>query len=147
MFAWYTLGVFILGGDFTLVGDLRGMYAHCKATEDKDMNWIDFITDHGDDPNLQYVHVVSAAMRSPMSYSQHPDKRIDDLFERQKRAIDPAERKKLTREFEQYSISQAYNIMLFWWQRIVVHNKRVKGWQLTPSRYLGNDLTAVWLDK
>ena len=108
---------------------------------------IDFITDHGDDPNLQYVHVVSAAMRSPMSYSQHPDKRIDDLFERQKRAIDPAERKKLTREFEQYSISQAYNIMLFWWQRIVVHNKRVNGWQLTPSHYLGNDLTAVWLDQ
>ena len=108
---------------------------------------MDFITDHGDDPNLQYVHVVSAAMRSPMSYSQHPDKRIDDLFERQKRAIDPAERKILTREFEQYSISQAYNIMLFWWQRIVVHNKRVKGWQLTPSHYLGNDLTAVWLDQ
>ena len=105
------------------------------------------VTDHGDDPNLQYVHVVSAAMRSSMSYSQHPDKKIDDLFERQKRAIDPAERKILTREFEQYSISQAYNIMLFWWQRIVVHNKRVKGWQLTPSHYLGNDLTTVWLDQ
>jgi peptide/nickel transport system substrate-binding protein len=108
---------------------------------------IDFITDHGDDPNLQYVHVVSAAMQSPMSYSQHPDKKIDELFERQKRAIDPVERRKLTREFEQYSIAQAYNIMLFWWQRIVVHNKRVKGWQLTPSHYLGNDLTTVWLDQ
>ena len=108
---------------------------------------IDFITDHGDDPNLQYVHVVSAAMQSPMSYSQHGDKKIDELFERQKRAIDPLERKKLTREFEQYSIAQAYNIMLFWWQRIVVHNKRVHGWQLTPSHYLGNDLTQVWLDR
>ncbi len=108
---------------------------------------IDFITDHGDDPNLQYVHVLSAAMQSPMSYSQHGDKKIDELFERQKRALDPAERKKLTREFEQYSISQAYNIMLFWWQRIVVHNKRVNGWKLTPSHYLGNDLTDVWLDR
>jgi peptide/nickel transport system substrate-binding protein len=108
---------------------------------------IDFITDHGDDPNLQYVHVVSAAMQSPMSYSNHSDTKIDALFERQKRAIDPLERKKLTREFEQYSISQAYNVMLFWWQRIVVHNKRVHGWQLTPSHYLGNDLTEVWLDR
>ena len=108
---------------------------------------IDFITDHGDDPNLQYVHVVSAAMKSPMSYSQHGDKKIDELFERQKRALDPAERKKLTREFEQYSISQAYNVMLFWWQRIVVHNKRVSGWQLTPSHYIGNDLTEVWLSR
>jgi peptide/nickel transport system substrate-binding protein len=43
--------------------------------------------------------------------------------------------------------SQAYNMMLFWWQRIVVHNKRVKGWRLTPSHYLGNDLTRVWLDQ
>jgi peptide/nickel transport system substrate-binding protein len=107
---------------------------------------IDFITDHADDPNLQYVHVVSAAMQSPMSYSQHGDTKIDELFERQKRALDPAERK-LTREFEQYAISQAYSIMLFWWQRIVVYNKRVKGWRLTLSHYLGNDLTQVWLDQ
>jgi len=74
------------------------------------------------------------------------DAKIDELFERQKRTLDPAERKKLTREFEQYAISQAYNIMLFWWQRIVVYNRRVKGWRLTPSHYLGNDLTQVWLD-
>src|SRR5262249_15003985 len=106
---------------------------------------IDFITDHGDDPNLQYVHVLSAAMQSPMSYSQHGDTKIDALFERQKRALDSAERKRATREFEQYAIGQAYNIMLFWWQRIVVYNKRVNGWQLTPSHYLGNDLTQVWL--
>src|SRR5262245_6920073 len=107
---------------------------------------IDFITDHGDDPNLQYVHVLSTAMRSPMSYSQHSDTNIDALFERQKRALDLAERKRATREFEQYAIGQAYNIMLFWWQRIVVYNKRVNGWRLTPSHYLGNDLTQVWLE-
>ena len=87
---------------------------------------IDFITDHADDPNLQYVHVVSAAMQSPMSYSRHGDTKIDALFEPQKRALDPAERKQATREFEQYPISQAYSIMLFWWQRIVVYNRRVK---------------------
>jgi hypothetical protein len=27
-----------------------------------------------------------------------------------------------------------------------VHNKRVNGWRLTPSHYLGNDLTEVWLE-
>ena len=37
--------------------------------------------------------------------------------------------------------------MLFWWQRIVVHHKRVKGWKLTPSHYIGNDLTEVWLSR
>src|SRR5262249_22578781 len=49
-------------------------------------------------------------------YSQHSDTNIDALFERQKRALDLAERKRATREFEQYAIGQAYNIMLFWWQ-------------------------------
>jgi peptide/nickel transport system substrate-binding protein len=71
---------------------------------------------------------------------------IDALFERQKRALDPTQRKRLTREFEQYAIGQAYNVMLFWWQRIVAHQGRVHGWRLTPSHYLGNDLTEVWLD-
>lgn len=108
---------------------------------------MDFITDHGDDPNLQYVHVVSAAMNSPASYSLHSDTKIDELFEKQKRAIDPVQRKIATTEFEKYAITQSYNIMLWWWQRIVVHNKRVHGWKLTPSHYLGNDLTNVWLDQ
>lgn len=108
---------------------------------------MDFITDHGDDPNLQYAHVVSDAMNSPISYSKHGDKKIDDLYELQKRSIDPLARKAATRQFEEYAISQGYNIMLFWWQRIVVHHKRVKGWKLTPSHYLGNDLAEVWLDQ
>lgn len=108
---------------------------------------MDFITDHADDPNLQYVHVVSEAMNNPQSYSKHSDLKIDELFQAQKRELDPAKRKILTKDFERYSISQAYNIMLFWWQRIVVHNKRVHGWKLTPSHYLGNDLSEVWLDQ
>ena len=108
---------------------------------------MDFITDHADDPNLQYVHVVSEAMNNPQSYSKHADLKIDELFQAQKRELDPAKRKVLTKDFERYSISQAYNIMLFWWQRIVVHNRKIKGWKLTPSHYLGNDLTEVWLDQ
>jgi len=108
---------------------------------------MDFITDHADDPNLQYVHVVSEAMNNPQSYSKHSDLKIDELFQAQKRELDPAKRKLLTKDFERYSISQAYNIMLFWWQRIVVHNKKIKGWKLTPSHYLGNDLSEVWLDQ
>ena len=108
---------------------------------------MDFITDHADDPNLQYVHVVSEAMNNPQSYSKHNDLKIDQLFEAQKRELDPAKRKVLTKDFERYAISQAYNQMLFWWQRIVVHNKRIHGWKLTPSHYLGNTLEDVWLSQ
>ena len=47
LFAFYTFGSFCLPlGDFSLLGEIPQIYRHCKATEDKDMNPIDFITDH-----------------------------------------------------------------------------------------------------
>ena len=33
-------------GNFASIQDLPNMYRHCKATEDKDMTILDFITDH-----------------------------------------------------------------------------------------------------
>jgi len=33
-------------GDFAALKDIPEMYRHCKATEDKDMTLLDFITDH-----------------------------------------------------------------------------------------------------
>ena len=33
-------------GNFSAITDLPKMYQHCKATEDKDMAPIDFLTDH-----------------------------------------------------------------------------------------------------
>lgn len=44
---FYSLGTFCLPmGDFSSLQDLPEMYQHCKATEDKDMTPIDFLTDH-----------------------------------------------------------------------------------------------------
>ena len=36
---------------------------------------------------------------------------------------------------------------LMWWQRIIVNHKKIKGWYMTPSHYLWQDLSAVWLDQ
>ena len=33
-------------GDFSMMADLPKMYQHCKATEDKDLTIVDFLTDH-----------------------------------------------------------------------------------------------------
>jgi len=33
-------------GDFSMLKEIPEMYRHCKATEDKDMTPLDFITDH-----------------------------------------------------------------------------------------------------
>lgn len=44
---YYLLATFCLPqGDFSTIQDLPEMYAHCKATEDKDMTVFDFVTDH-----------------------------------------------------------------------------------------------------
>jgi len=47
LLAFYSFGIFCLPmGDFSSLNELTEMYHHCKATEDKDMTLIDFITDH-----------------------------------------------------------------------------------------------------
>ncbi len=45
--AYYSIGSIILpSADFSIIPNLPELYAHCKETEDKDMNLVDFITDH-----------------------------------------------------------------------------------------------------
>lgn len=45
--AYYSIGSLILpASDFSIIPELPQLYSHCKATEDKDMNFADFITDH-----------------------------------------------------------------------------------------------------
>ena len=99
-----------------------------------------------DDPNLHYIRLLSHG-QSPVSYAQHSDKLLDELFEKQKRATSTAERKQLTNRFEQVALTGAYNMPLFWWQRIIVHHKKVRGWKLLPSHNNGMDLTEVWLEQ
>jgi peptide/nickel transport system substrate-binding protein len=122
------------------------LFFEALAKQDFDVA-VDFICDHADDPSLQYAHLVSEGMNSPPSYSKHADKKVDELFEKQKRTLDPSERKKATADFERYALTQSHNAMLFWWQRIVIHHKRLKGWDLTSSHYTGNDLIDVWIDQ
>ena len=44
---YYTLGTLCLPmGDFSILPSLPKMYQHCKATEDRDMTPLDFVTDH-----------------------------------------------------------------------------------------------------
>jgi len=47
LLTFYSFGIFCLPmGDFSVLQDIPEMYRHCKATEDKDMMPLDFITDH-----------------------------------------------------------------------------------------------------
>ncbi len=85
--------------------------------------------------------------KSPISYARHKDTKLDDLWVQQARQTDPAKRKALVHEFEKHLITENYYLNIHWWQRIIVHHKRIKGWNFSSSHFQGNDLVGVWLDQ
>ena len=60
--------------------------------------------------------------------------------------IDPEDRTKLWRAFEKRLLDEeVHYFYTLQWQRIVPHNAKVRGWTITPSNYLNQQLDAVWL--
>jgi peptide/nickel transport system substrate-binding protein len=106
---------------------------------------MDFNCDHTDDPNLQFIKYLSAD-RSTINYGRYNDRKLDELFEKQMRAGDAKERYKLVREFETHALTQAYTVPTIWYYRTIVHWAQMKGWKITPSHYINQDLADVWLD-
>jgi peptide/nickel transport system substrate-binding protein len=104
------------------------------------------ISDFADDPNAQFNTLLSKNASS-IAYSRHTDTKIDEMYARQSGTVDEGERMKIVNDLERYSLTQAYNVPLLWYQRIVVNNKKVKGWDLPPSHFGGQTLVDVWLDQ
>ncbi len=105
---------------------------------------VEFQADFIDDPTAQFSKFLTK-MLSPAGYSGHTDTKIDEMYERQRRTIDPAARTKIVNEMERYALTKAYNVPILWWQRIIVNHRKIRGWYMTPSHYLWQDLSTVWL--
>jgi peptide/nickel transport system substrate-binding protein len=97
------------------------------------------------EPDLDLYRFVS---NSDANYGKHKDKVIDDLYLRQARTGDPEERKKILRQLERRLIDEEVHIFYtLQWNRIIPHSSKVKGWTITPSHYLNNQLDTVWLSE
>ena len=97
------------------------------------------------EPDLD-VYKFQSKEISPANYSRYTDKTLDDLFTKQSRAQDAEERKKFIRDFEKRLLDdEAHYLYTLQWHRIIPHSARVKGWTITPSHYLNNQLDTVWL--
>jgi len=107
---------------------------------------IDFAGDYFDDPTLQLAKYVSTDL-SPSNYAGSTDRFLDGLYVGQAVTADPRRRAKMVREFERHALTEAYAVPFLWWNRIVATSASVKGWHLTPSHYLEQDLTEVWLEQ
>ena len=71
---------------------------------------------------------------------------LDDLYVRQSHTENPEQRRRYIRAFEKRLLDdEAHYIYTLQWHRIVPHSSRLRGWTITPSHYLNNQLDTVWL--
>ena len=104
------------------------------------------VTVPADEVTAQHQSYLTNA-KSPISYARHTDTKLDDLWQEQSRTLDPVKRRALVQEFERHLLTMNYSLSVHWWQRIIVHHKRVKGWNFSPSHFQGQDLVGVWLEQ
>jgi peptide/nickel transport system substrate-binding protein len=104
---------------------------------------VDFSNLFMDEPSLVLAKYVSHD-RAPENRSRAVDRELDTLFERQLRAGSDQERMQI-RAFERRALDQAYQVPLLWWHRIVPTHAAVRGWRMSPSHNLGQDLVDVWI--
>lgn len=107
---------------------------------------LDFSGDFYDDPTIQLTKYVSHDL-SPVNNSGATDRFLDALYIGQAVTGDPQQRAKIVRAFERHALTEADTVPLLWWNRIVVTSSKLKGWNITPSHFIGQDLTDVWLDR
>ena len=76
------------------------------------------------------------------------DREMDKLFDAMNQTGDVDEQRSLMRQFEKRGLDeQANSFITLWWYRIIPHRSYLKGWKISPSHYLNQDLSGVWLEK
>ena len=82
------------------------------------------------------------------NYGFFEDQKLVDLYQAMVFEPDPTKLRVLMRAFETYALdTQVHALVLPWWARIVPARSYMKGWKISPSHYVGQDLATVWLDR
>jgi peptide/nickel transport system substrate-binding protein len=87
------------------------------------------------------------ASGSTQNWGRFSDPRVDDLFSRQARTLDPGERKRLINDMEKIVLENAYFMPGLWWSRNLVHWTKVKNYIAPPNHYTNQKLQDVWLSE
>jgi peptide/nickel transport system substrate-binding protein len=107
----------------------------------------DFQCGYTVEPDLD-LYKFTSKEKNPANYSRYTDHVLDELYEKQGRTTDVEERKRLIRDFEKRLLDdEVHYIYTLQWHRIIPHSARVKGWTITPSHYLNQQLDTVWLSE
>ena len=82
------------------------------------------------------------------NYGRFDDQTAIDMYDKMLRETDTTKQRVLMRAFEKHVLDdQVHEAFLLWWYRIVPYQSYVKGWKISPSHYLNQDLATIWLDK
>src|SRR5262249_37670621 len=82
------------------------------------------------------------------NYGQYEDPPEVALYDKMLRETDSARQRALMREFEKYVVdTEAHEMFVLWWYRIEPYRSYLKGWKISPSHFINQDLATIWLDK
>jgi peptide/nickel transport system substrate-binding protein len=82
------------------------------------------------------------------NYGGYEDAHEIELYNAMLHEADPAKQRVAMRAFETWVLdTQAHELPLTFWYRIVPYRSYVKGWKISPSHFLNQDLARIWLDK
>jgi peptide/nickel transport system substrate-binding protein len=84
----------------------------------------------------------------PESYGGYDDPKSVELYNKMLYETDPKVQRVAMRAYEKHTLdTMAHAIVAPYWFRIVPYRSYVKGWKISPSHYLNQDLSNIWLDK
>jgi peptide/nickel transport system substrate-binding protein len=82
------------------------------------------------------------------SYGGYDDPKSIELYEAMLRETDPKLQREKMRAYETYTLdTAAHAIVTPWRLRVVPYQAYLKGFKVSPSHYLNQDLGSLWLDK
>ena len=91
---------------------------------------------------------TSSMERDRISQEYGADQKDIDLYQALLHETEPTKQRAMMREYETYVLdTQAHMYMMPWWSRIVPYRSYVKGWKISPSHYINQDLATIWLDE
>jgi peptide/nickel transport system substrate-binding protein len=106
---------------------------------------VDFQCGYLVEPDLDLFKFQSASV-SDANYARYRDPVLDDLYQKQSRATERADRIRFVRAFEKRLVDEeAHYLPTLQWHRTVAHLRRLRGWYITPSHYVNHQLDTVWL--
>jgi peptide/nickel transport system substrate-binding protein len=85
---------------------------------------------------------------SDENYGYYDDPQVTAMHDKLLHESDPQKQHALMVDFQkQVMDTEAHATKVIWWNRIVPYRSYVKGWKISPSHFLNQDLSTVWLDK